>query len=276
MTDKLPPPLLALFAPRPPLRFLPPTDTAPDNRRTARITGVAKFLELLNAPEESYVPTETKAEEIQRLRQEKREAHETRLKEGAESWNPNTDPLVKGDPYQTLFISRLAFDVTEQDLDDEFGRYGQIERIRIVRDKNSGKVRGYAFIVFAREKDMRAAYKDMNGVRIKGRRVLVDVERGRTVKSWKPRRLGGGLGGRHYTKAGLLRPVAKDRERDRFRQPDRDRERHDGDRYRGRDGGREWDRDRERDRPRERDHDRDRFRDRHDRDRNGDRSRWRR
>ena len=40
-----------------------------------------------------------------------------------------------------------------------------------------------------------AAYKHADGKKIDGRRVLVDVERGRTVKGWRPRRLGGGLGG---------------------------------------------------------------------------------
>lgn len=39
-----------------------------------------------------------------------------------------------------------------------------------------------------------AAYKNADGKKIDGRRVLVDVERGRTVKGWRPRRLGGGLG----------------------------------------------------------------------------------
>ena len=52
-----------------------------------------------------------------------------------------------------------------------------------------------------------AAYKETDGIRIKDRRVLVDVERGRTVKGWRPRRLGGGLGGRGYTKALPARPV---------------------------------------------------------------------
>lgn len=52
-----------------------------------------------------------------------------------------------------------------------------------------------------------AAYKETDGIRIKDRRVLVDVERGRTVKGWRPRRLGGGLGGRGYTKAAPARPV---------------------------------------------------------------------
>ena len=39
-----------------------------------------------------------------------------------------------------------------------------------------------------------AAYKHADGRKIDGRRVVVDVERGRTVKGWRPRRLGGGLG----------------------------------------------------------------------------------
>jgi U1 small nuclear ribonucleoprotein 70kDa len=39
-----------------------------------------------------------------------------------------------------------------------------------------------------------AAYKHADGKKIDGRRILVDVERGRTVKGWRPRRLGGGLG----------------------------------------------------------------------------------
>lgn len=35
-----------------------------------------------------------------------------------------------------------------------------------------------------------AAYKDADGKRVDGRRIVVDVERGRTVKDWRPRRLG--------------------------------------------------------------------------------------
>ncbi|OLY80915.1 U1 small nuclear ribonucleoprotein 70 kDa [Smittium mucronatum] len=56
-------------------------------------------------------------------------------------------------------------------------------------------MRGYAFIEYEHERDLRRAYREADGVRIMGRRVVVDVERGRTVKGWLPRRLGGGLGG---------------------------------------------------------------------------------
>lgn len=47
---------------------------------------------------------------------------------------------------------------------------------------------------FQSERDLKTAFKEADGMKIDGRRIVVDVERGRTVKGWKPRRLGGGLG----------------------------------------------------------------------------------
>ena len=84
---------------------------------------------------------------------------------------PSEDPEAIGDPYKTLFISRLVCiyppfpvhstdilpqhkNATENELRREFEGFGSIERVRIVRDKN-GRSRGYAFIVFERERDMK-------------------------------------------------------------------------------------------------------------------------
>ena len=41
---------------------------------------------------------------------------------------------------------------------------------------------------------MKAAYREADAIKIDGRRIVVDVERGRTVKDWLPRKLSGGLG----------------------------------------------------------------------------------
>ncbi|KAF2453629.1 U1 small nuclear ribonucleoprotein of 70kDa MW N terminal-domain-containing protein [Lineolata rhizophorae] len=219
MTDKLPPNLLALFQPRPPLRYLPPCDTAPEKRATHHITGVGQYLQALKEypKEHPYTPTESWLQKKDREKLEKREALEKLLNEDIKTYNPKEDPNIRGDPFKTLFVSRLNYDVEVKDLEREFGRYGPIERIRIVGDthaneskplgKKKKKNKGYAFIVYEREKDMRAAYKDADGVRIKDRRVCVDVERGRTVSAWRPRRFGGGLGGRGYTKTTPARPV---------------------------------------------------------------------
>lgn len=134
------------------------------------------------------------------------------LQADAHADKPHDDPKVQGDAFKTLFVSRLNYSTTEEDLEREFGRYGPIERIRIVENVNAApdaslkkRKRGYAFIVYEREKDMKAAYKETDGMRIKDRKVTVDVERGRTVSGWRPRRFGGGLGGRNYTKQAAAR-----------------------------------------------------------------------
>lgn len=48
----------------------------------------------------------------------------------------------------------------------------------------AGKPRGYAFIEYESKKDMKEAYKAADGRKLEGKRVLVDVERGRTVENW--------------------------------------------------------------------------------------------
>ncbi|GFF26340.1 U1 small nuclear ribonucleoprotein 70 kDa homolog [Aspergillus udagawae] len=233
MTDKLPPPLLALFQPRPPLRYVPPIDRAPEDVKKSTIGGVADFLGDLKkyGEEVPYNATESWLQRKWRQKLEKKERLNKQLTESLQIYEPSNDPQARGDPFRTLFVARLSYDVKESDLEREFGRFGPIERIRIVKDtvtpKGSKKPhRGYAFIVYEREKDMKGttashnysetsetsldpktAYKETDGIRIKDRRVLVDVERGRTVKGWKPRRFGGGLGGRGYTKALPSRPT---------------------------------------------------------------------
>ncbi|KAH6624568.1 U1 small nuclear ribonucleoprotein of 70kDa MW N terminal-domain-containing protein [Chaetomium sp. MPI-SDFR-AT-0129] len=217
MTDRLPPNLLALFAPRPPLRWVPPSDHAPEQRRTAAVSGVAQFLPALAeyGREHEYNPTESWLEARDRKKREKVEQAEALVTEGPKNYTPHDDPNIRGDAFKTLIVARLDYSADEKDLEREFGRFGSIERIRIIRDthvhekgnKKQKPHRGYGFVVFEREKDMRAALDGCDGIRIKDRRIKVDVERGRTVKGWKPRRLGGGLGGRGYTKASMARPM---------------------------------------------------------------------
>lgn len=98
MTDKLPPNLLALFAPRPGLRFLPPSDHAPEDRRTAAISGVAAFLPQLEEYKRTdvYQPTESWLERKFRVKQEKKERQEKLLKDGPK--------LCEGDPLCDIFL----------------------------------------------------------------------------------------------------------------------------------------------------------------------------
>ena len=53
---------------------------------------------------------------------------------------------------------------------------------------------------------MKTAYKHADGLRLDGKRIVVDMERGRTVSTFKPRRLGGGLGDTRKTKPKKVKP----------------------------------------------------------------------
>ena len=83
MTDKLPPNLLVLFAPRPALRYLPPNDHAPEARKTNNISGVGQYLSALKEYEKiPYQPTESWLQRKDRLKAEKKERQEKLLTEG--------------------------------------------------------------------------------------------------------------------------------------------------------------------------------------------------
>ena len=66
MTDKLPPNLLALFAPRPPLPYSKPLDRDPAKRKGPTISGIGQYVSLLKDYDPDYVPTETVEEKKKR------------------------------------------------------------------------------------------------------------------------------------------------------------------------------------------------------------------
>ncbi|XP_041943410.1 U1 small nuclear ribonucleoprotein 70 kDa [Alosa sapidissima] len=241
MTQFLPPNLLALFAPRDPIPFLPQLEKLPhEKHHNQPYCGIAPFIQHFEDPRDAPPPTraETRDERLERKRREKIERRQTVVEDELKLWDPHNDPNAQGDAFKTLFVARINYDTTESKLRREFEVYGPIKRIYIVYNKRTSKPRGYAFIEYEHERDMHSAYKHADGKKIDGRRVLVDVERGRTVKGWHPRRLGGGLGGTRRGGADVNikhsgrddtsryddRPIGGDRDRDRERR-ERSRER---------------------------------------------------
>ena len=83
MTHKLPPNLLALFAARPALRYLPPSDHAPEERKTNNPGGVAQYLSAMQDYEQiSYEPTESWLQRKDRIKMEKKLNQEKLLTDG--------------------------------------------------------------------------------------------------------------------------------------------------------------------------------------------------
>ncbi|KAF8357011.1 rnp-7 [Pristionchus pacificus] len=194
MTQFLPDNLLQLFAPRPPIPYLPPAEVLLCDKKRAKMQGMAECVgdfETDPAPPKPVV--ETRDEKRARRRKEKEELLAYKIEQGIAMWNPAENPRATKDPYKTLFVARINYETSESKLKREFEPFGKIEKLTMVADKN-GKPRGYAFIEYSHKSEMSAAYKKADGTKIDGRRVVVDYERGRTQKTWLPRRLGGGKG----------------------------------------------------------------------------------
>ncbi|KAH6566957.1 hypothetical protein BASA60_009238 [Batrachochytrium salamandrivorans] len=128
-----------------------------------------------------YIATETMEDRKKRMVAEKAERTAAALAKAVSAWDPHKDEKATAEPYKTLFVSRLSYATTEKSLRKEFEAFGEVKSVIVVLDTKDSKSRGYAFIEFEHERDMKVAYKEAEGLKIDGRRILVDVERGRTV-----------------------------------------------------------------------------------------------
>ena len=102
---------------------------------------------------------------------------------------------VKSDPERTLFIGRLHFKTTEEQLHKVFSKYGSVKSLRLVRDIITGFSKGYAFIEYKHRSDAKYALSHAHRLKLDDRELIVEYEQERTLCGWRPRRLGGGFGG---------------------------------------------------------------------------------
>ncbi|XP_072990530.1 U11/U12 small nuclear ribonucleoprotein 35 kDa protein [Typha latifolia] len=124
-------------------------------------------------------------------------------------YDPFGDPKVIGDPYCTLFVGHLSWQTEEETLRKVMSKYGRVKNLRLVRDIVTGASRGYAFVEYESEREMRRAYEDAHHSFIDDSEVIVDYYRQQLMPGWIPRRLGGGLGGKK--ESGQLRFGGRER-----------------------------------------------------------------
>lgn len=203
----MPPHIRATFMPPPPLKSIPPIK----NRRKHPITGVMDFLDKFEKtkPKERVVQPTPQVLKDQKRKQREKDHYDTLapLIEEYRQQQRECEGKCQGmNCYNTLFVGRLAYEVNERKLLREMETFGPVRDLKLVTDKE-GKSKGYAFVEYENEEDMKRAYRAADAMRIEGREIVVDVERGHTVPTWLPRRLGGGLGGTRYEESNAFYQV---------------------------------------------------------------------
>jgi cold-inducible RNA-binding protein len=91
---------------------------------------------------------------------------------------------------KNIYVGNISFQTSEQDLDAAFSAYGQVERVQIVKDRDTGQSRGFAFVEMANNAEADKAMEALNGADMGGRTLTVNEARPR-----EPRQGGGGFGG---------------------------------------------------------------------------------
>lgn len=91
---------------------------------------------------------------------------------------------------KNLFVGNVSFQTTESDLRSAFEQYGEITRIQIMTDRDTGRARGFAFVEMSDEQAASNAIAGLNGKELDGRAL--------NVNEAKPKPERSGVGGRGF------------------------------------------------------------------------------
>ncbi len=99
---------------------------------------------------------------------------------------------------KNIYVGNISFQTTEQTLDAAFSQYGQVDRVQIVKDRDTGQPRGFAFVEMPVNADADKAMAALNGMELDGRTLTVNEARPREPRaggfSGSGNRFGGGGG----------------------------------------------------------------------------------
>ena len=94
-----------------------------------------------------------------------------------------------------IYVGNLSFNATDDDLRSAFGQFGEVTSVNIIKDRETGRSRGFAFVEMADSANATDAIENLNGQEIAGRSVTVNEARPREPRGGGGGGYGGGRGG---------------------------------------------------------------------------------
>ena len=100
----------------------------------------------------------------------------------------------------SIYVGNLAYEVTEADLNTVFAEYGSVKRVQVPTDRETGRMRGFAFVEMTTDAEEAAAIEALDGAEWMGRNLKVNKAKPREERGGGGRfndNRGGGGGGRY-------------------------------------------------------------------------------
>lgn len=97
---------------------------------------------------------------------------------------------------KSLFVGNMSFQTTESDLRGLFEPFGQVTRVHLAMDRETGRARGFAFVEMPNDAEAAKAIAGLDGKEVNGRNLKVNEARPREAGAGPrgPRSSGGGQG----------------------------------------------------------------------------------
>jgi RNA recognition motif-containing protein len=93
-----------------------------------------------------------------------------------------------------LYVGNLPYSATQDSLEQMFGAIGEVTSVNLIKDRDSGQSKGFAFVEMTRDADADKAIFDLDGSMVDSREIKVNE-----AKPQRTNGLGGGGGGRGRT-----------------------------------------------------------------------------
>ena len=99
-----------------------------------------------------------------------------------------------------IYVGNLSHDVTEEDLKEAFKVFGEVETVRLIKDNDTGRSKGFGFVEMSDNAAGQSAIDGLNDKELKGRALKVNIARPRAEN--RSGRGGYGGGGRRGRQGG--------------------------------------------------------------------------
>src|SRR4028118_469592 len=93
----------------------------------------------------------------------------------------------------SVYVGNLSYEVSEDDLSQAFAEYGTVKRVQLPTDRETGRLRGFAFVEMGTDAEEAAAIEALDGAEWMGRDLKVNK-----AKPREERRPSGGGGGGNW------------------------------------------------------------------------------
>ena len=99
-----------------------------------------------------------------------------------------------------IYVGNISFDTTDDGLRDAFAAFGEVESVNIIKDRDSGRSRGFAFVDMPSDDDANKAISGLNEKDLDGRTIKVNQARPRGDRRGGGGGRGGNRGGGGYNR----------------------------------------------------------------------------